>query len=195
MQAFSLCYNVLGGRAMSKEIAIFAGGCFWCMVEPFETRPGILSVTSGYTGGHVDDPTYDEVSGKYTGHTEAVEIIFENTVISYDALLEIYWSLIDPTDGEGQFYDRGNNYRPAIYVENEEQRQAAEKSKLELSESGLWDKPIIVPIENTQTFWPAEDYHQDFYKKNPKRYKQMHKAREQFLKVKRFRNKFFGKKG
>lgn len=80
---------------MSKEIAIFAGGCFWCMVEPFETRPGILSVTSGYTGGHVDDPTYDEVSGKYTGHTEAVEIIFENTVISYDALLEIYWSLID----------------------------------------------------------------------------------------------------
>lgn len=180
---------------MSKEITIFAGGCFWCMVEPFETRPGILSVTSGYTGGHVDDPTYDEVSGKYTGHTEAVEIIFENTVISYDALLEIYWSLIDPTDGEGQFYDRGNNYRPAIYVENEEQRQAAEKSKQELSESGLWDKPIIVPIENTQTFWPAEDYHQDFYKKNPKRYKQMHKAREQFLKVKRFRNKFFGKKG
>ncbi|MFK4955988.1 peptide-methionine (S)-S-oxide reductase MsrA [Lactococcus garvieae] len=180
---------------MSKEIAIFAGGCFWCMVEPFETRPGILSVTSGYTGGHVDDPTYDEVSGKYTGHTEAVEIIFENTVISYDALLEIYWSLIDPTDGEGQFYDRGNNYRPAIYVENEEQRQAAEKSKQELSESGLWDKPIIVSIENAQTFWPAEDYHQDFYKKNPKRYKQMHKAREQFLKVKRFRNKFFGKKG
>ena len=145
-------------------------------------------------GGHVDDPTYDEVSGKYTGHTEAVEIIFENTVISYETLLGIYWNLIDPTDGEGQFYDRGSNYRPVIYVENDEQRQTAEKSKQELSESGLWDKPIIVPIENAQTFWPAEDYHQDFYKKNPKRYKQMHKAREQFLKVKRFRNKFFGKK-
>ena len=153
---------------MSKEIAIFAGGCFWCMVEPFETRPGILSVTSGYTGGHVDDPTYDEVSGKYTGHTEAVEIIFENTVISYDALLEIYWSLIDPTDGEGQFYDRGNNYRPAIYVENEEQRQAAEKSKLELSESGLWDKPIIVPIENAQTFCGQLKIITKIFKKNLK---------------------------
>ncbi|WP_081164978.1 peptide-methionine (S)-S-oxide reductase MsrA [Lactococcus garvieae] len=177
---------------MSTEIAIFAGGCFWCMVEPFETRPGIISVTSGYTGGHVDDPTYDQVSGKYTGHTEAVEILFDNKVISYSELVELYWSLIDPTDEAGQFYDRGSNYRPAIYVENEAQRQVAEKSKAELAKSGIWKKPIVVPIEDAQPFWPAEDYHQQFYKKNPQRYKQMHKAREQFLKIKRLKNKFLG---
>ena len=100
---------------MSTERAIFAGGCFWCMVEPFEERPGILAVTSGYTGGHIEYPTYDQVLSKASGHTEAVEILFDNELISYDELLDIYWSLIDPTDADGQIYDRGANYRPVIF--------------------------------------------------------------------------------
>ena len=107
---------------MSTERAIFAGGCFWCMVEPFEERPGILAVTSGYTGGHIEYPTYDQVLSKASGHTEAVEILFDNELISYDELLDIYWSLIYPTDADGQIYDRGANYRPVIFVESEEQR-------------------------------------------------------------------------
>ncbi|QDK70957.1 peptide-methionine (S)-S-oxide reductase MsrA [Lactococcus protaetiae] len=175
---------------MSTERAIFTGGCFWCMVEPFEQRSGILSVTSGYTGGHVDDPTYDQVSGKYTGHTEAVEILFDNAVITYKELVELYWTLIDPTDEQGQIYDRGDNYRPVIFVENEVQREIAETSKQLLAESGIWEKPIVVPIEDAKTFWPAEDYHQQFYKKDPKRYQAMHKARERYLALKHFKGKF-----
>ncbi|MFC4653275.1 peptide-methionine (S)-S-oxide reductase MsrA [Lactococcus nasutitermitis] len=172
---------------MSKEKAIFAGGCFWCMVEPFEERPGILSITSGYTGGHVDNPTYDQVCGNYTGHVEAVEIIFDNTIISYSELLELYWSLIDPTDPNGQFLDRGDSYRPVIFVDNENQRNIAEASKEKLQSE--FNKPIIVPIEDTQTFWLAEDYHQGFYKKNPKRYKAVHKARQRFLTFQRIKRK------
>ena len=122
---------------MSTERAIFAGGCFWCMVEPFEERPGILAVTSGYTGGHIEYPTYDQVLSKASGHTEAVEILFDNELISYDELLDIYWSLIDPTDADGQIYDRGANYRPVIFVESEEQRIAAQKSKIALEKSGI----------------------------------------------------------
>ncbi|PCS01619.1 peptide-methionine (S)-S-oxide reductase MsrA [Lactococcus fujiensis] len=172
------------------EKAIFAGGCFWCMVEPFEEKEGIISVTSGYTGGHIDDPTYDQVSGKYTGHTEAVEILFDPEHISYQDLLDIYWSLIDPTDADGQIYDRGSNYRPVIFVENAEQRVIAEKSKADLEATHLWTKPIVVPIEDSQAFWPAEEYHQDFYKKNPKRAEAMHKARNRYLAMKKFKAKF-----
>ncbi|MDR0298596.1 MAG: peptide-methionine (S)-S-oxide reductase MsrA [Streptococcaceae bacterium] len=168
---------------MTIEKAIFAGGCFWCMVEPFETRSGIISVVSGFTGGHKDYPTYDEVSGHWTGHVEAVMIEFDNEVIYYADLVEIYWQLIDPTDAGGQFYDRGEAYCPVIFVQNDQQRKIAEASKVALQASGRFgEKEIIVPIEEAETFWPAEDYHQDFYKKNPSRYAAVHKVRLKFAK-------------
>lgn len=166
---------------MSQERAIFAGGCFWCMVQPFETQDGILAVTSGYTGGHVDNPTYEEVSSHTTGHTEAVEIIFDNEKISYRALVDLYWTLTDPTDAFGQFEDRGDNYRPVIYVADEAQHLAAEESKAALIESQHFDAPIVTTIEEAQPFWPAEDYHQGFYKKNPERYAMSSATRHAFL--------------
>lgn len=164
-----------------QERAIFAGGCFWCMVEPFETHPGIVSVLSGYTGGTTEHPSYDQVSRGYTGHVEAVEIIFDTRIVSYQELMELYWQIIDPTDAFGQFQDRGVQYRPIIFTLNEEQREIAEKKKLTVIESGAYKKPIIVEIEAARTFWPAENYHQEFYKKQPKRYKAIKRARQQFL--------------
>lgn len=172
------------------EKAIFAGGCFWCMVEPFEEKPGIISITSGYTGGHIDDPTYDQVTGKYSGHTEAVEILFDNTLISYEGLVELYWTLIDPNDMNGQIYDRGDNYRPTIFVDNEQQRKIAQASKEKLEASNIWNAPIVVPILDSEKFWPAEAYHQDFFKKNPKRAKSMHQARNRYLAMKKLKAKF-----
>lgn len=154
---------------MSKDTAIFAGGCFWCMVEPFDQQPGIESVISGYTGGHVANPTYEQVCSHTTGHTEAVEITFDPDIISYKDLVEIYWRQTDPTDASGQFQDRGDSYRPVIFVNSEEQRKIAEQSKKELAESGMFDEPIVTTIEDAKPFYPAEDYHQDFYKKNPLR--------------------------
>lgn len=164
-----------------QDSAVFAGGCFWCMVEPFENRNGIISVLSGYTGGHADHPTYDQVSGQYTGHVEAVEIIFDTRIIQYADLVELYWQLTDPTDASGQFQDRGNQYRPIIFVKNEQQRQIAEASKQRLADSGKYNKPIVTSIEFATVFWPAENYHQQFYKKNPKRYKRIERSRRQFL--------------
>ena len=154
---------------MSKETAIFAGGCFWCMVEPFDQQQGIESVISGYTGGHVANPTYEQVCSHTTGHTEAVEITFDPEIISYKELVEIYWRQTDPTDAAGQFQDRGDSYRPVIFVNSEEQREVAEASKKALAESGMFDDPIVTSIEDAKPFYPAEDYHQDFYKKNPLR--------------------------
>lgn len=154
---------------MSKDTAIFAGGCFWCMVEPFDQQPGIESVISGYTGGHVANPTYEQVCSHTTGHTEAVEITFDPEVISYKDLVEIYWRQTDPTDASGQFQDRGDSYRPVIFVNSEEQRKVAEESKKQLAESGMFDEPIVTSIEDAKPFYPAEDYHQDFYEKNPLR--------------------------
>lgn len=150
------------------ERAIFAGGCFWCMVQPFEELDGIESVLSGYTGGHVENPTYKEVCSKTTGHTEAVEIIFNPEKISYADLVELYWAQTDPTDAFGQFEDRGDNYRPVIFYENEEQRQIAQKSKDKLQASGRFDRPIVTSIEPADTFYPAEDYHQAFYRTDRK---------------------------
>lgn len=164
-----------------QDSAVFAGGCFWCMVEPFENRNGIISVLSGYTGGHADHPTYDQVSGQYTGHVEAVEIIFDTRIIQYADLVELYWQLTDPTDASGQFQDRGNQYRPIIFVKNKQQRQIAEASKQRLADSGKYNKPIVTSIEFATVFWPAENYHQQFYKKNPKRYKRIERSRRQFL--------------
>ena len=166
---------------MAEEKAIFAGGCFWCMVKPFDQMPGIKQVISGYTGGHVPNPTYEEVCSGTTGHTEAVEITFDPAVISYQQLVEIYWQQTDPTDAFGQFEDRGDNYRPVIFVENEEQEKIAKESKAQLQASGNFDSPIVTSIEAVQKFWPAEDYHQGFYKKNPEDYAQSSKIRHDFL--------------
>ncbi|HFH7338411.1 TPA: peptide-methionine (S)-S-oxide reductase MsrA [Streptococcus agalactiae] len=163
------------------ERAIFAGGCFWCMVQPFEELDGIESVLSGYTGGHVENPTYKEVCSKTTGHTEAVEIIFNPEKISYADLVELYWAQTDPTDAFGQFEDRGDNYRPVIFYENEEQRQIAQKSKDKLQASGRFDRPIVTSIEPADTFYPAEDYHQAFYRTNPARYALSSVRRHAFL--------------
>lgn len=153
-----------------EETAIFAGGCFWCMVEPFETQPGIINVVSGYTGGHVANPTYEQVTSHTTGHTEAVKITYDPEIISYRQLVQIYWQQTDPTDAMGQFQDRGDNYRPVIFVNSVEQREIAEKSREQLAKSEMFDDPIVTKIEDAQPFYPAEEEHQEFYKKNPLRY-------------------------
>lgn len=155
----------------NEKRAIFAGGCFWCMVQPFDTLPGIVSITSGYTGGNVETPTYRQVTSGKTGHTEAVEIIYDPENISYKELLDIYWRQTDPTDAGGQFADRGDSYRPVIFYIDEHQKQVAEESKRELQNSGKFDEAIVTQIEKAQPFYPAEDYHQDFYKKNSAHYK------------------------
>lgn len=163
------------------ETAIFAGGCFWCMVKPFEEQPGILNVVSGYTGGHVANPTYAEVKAHKTGHTEAVRITFDPTIISYADLLNIYWQQTDPTDAMGQFQDRGDNYRPVIYVANAQQRAAAEASKQALAASGRFTKPIVTTIEDAKPFYEAEPDHQQFYAHNPRRFAEEHKQRQEFI--------------
>ncbi|GFZ27060.1 peptide methionine sulfoxide reductase [Lactobacillus corticis] len=155
---------------MKKDTAIFAGGCFWCMVKPFDTLPGVEKVISGYTGGHVPNPTYEQVCSHTTGHTEAVEITFDPDQISYEDLLNYYWQVTDPTDAMGQFQDRGDSYRPVIFYNSPAQKAAAEKSKQQLAASHKFDDPIVTAIEPAKPFYPAEDYHQDFYRKNPLRY-------------------------
>jgi len=165
------------------ETATFAGGCFWCMVTPFEELPGIIRVVSGYTGGHVKNPTYEEVCSETTGHAEAVQITFDPERMPYEKLLDIYWRQIDPTDPGGQFHDRGSSYRTAIFYANDEQRRKAEQSKLELERSGRFDRPIVTEIVPLAEFYPAEDYHQDYHKKNPLRYKLYRKGsgRDDFI--------------
>jgi peptide-methionine (S)-S-oxide reductase len=152
-------------------VAIFAGGCFWCMEPPFDALDGVLSTTSGYIGGNVDDPTYKEVSAGGTGHAEAVRIEFDPSKVRYAELLQVFWHNVDPTDAGGQFCDRGDPYRTTIFVVDEEQRAAAEASKRELQATKPFDAPIVTPIVDAGTFWPAEAYHQDYYEKNPLRYK------------------------
>ncbi|MBD5430269.1 peptide-methionine (S)-S-oxide reductase MsrA [Lactobacillus sp.] len=152
------------------DTAIFAGGCFWCMVEPFDTLKGVEKVVSGYTGGHLVNPTYQDVCTGTTGHTEAVEITYDPEQMPYKKLLQYYWQVTDPTDAMGQFQDRGDQYRPIIYYNSPEQKILAEKSKQELEASGRFDKPIVTKIEPAQPFYPAEEYHQHFYKKDPFRY-------------------------
>ncbi|GEK90109.1 peptide-methionine (S)-S-oxide reductase [Alkalibacterium putridalgicola] len=156
---------------VNEQRAIFAGGCFWCMVQPFDSLPGILSITSGYTGGHVENPTYRQVTSGRTGHTEAVEIVYDPDKISYRELVEIYWRQTDPTDAGGQFADRGDSYRPVIFYLNTHQKEVAEESKRELEQSGKFDDPILTQIEEAEPFYPAEDYHQDYYKKESAHYK------------------------
>ncbi|WP_124975858.1 peptide-methionine (S)-S-oxide reductase MsrA [Ligilactobacillus salitolerans] len=168
-----------------EKTAIFAGGCFWCMVKPFDEQPGINSVISGYTGGHVPNPTYEQVCSHTTGHTEAVEIHYDPEIVSYKDLVEVYWRQTDPTDAMGQFQDRGDNYRPVIFVQNEEERAIAEQSKKDLEESGRFDEPIVTQIEDAQPFYPAEEYHQEFYKKDPLRFQMEEQGgREKFTQEK-----------
>ncbi|MBZ1515621.1 peptide-methionine (S)-S-oxide reductase MsrA [Leuconostoc mesenteroides] len=154
---------------MAIETAIFAGGCFWCMVQPFDSLDGIEKVRSGYTGGHVENPTYEQVLTHTTGHTEAIKIWFDSEKISYRELVEIYWEQTDPTDAMGQFQDRGDNYRPVIFVNSPEQREIAEESRAALAASNRFDEPIVTKIEDAKPFYEAEEYHQDFYKKAPER--------------------------
>ncbi|WP_088006290.1 peptide-methionine (S)-S-oxide reductase MsrA [Indiicoccus explosivorum] len=155
---------------MNTEKATFAGGCFWCMVKPFDSLPGIESVVSGYTGGDMPNPTYEQVCSNRTGHVEAVQITYQPDLFPYEKLLDVFWTQIDPTDAGGQFFDRGSSYQPVIFVHDEKQREAAEKSKRELDASGRFSKPIAVEIRDAKPFYPAEDYHQDYYKKNPAHY-------------------------
>lgn len=164
-----------------KEVAIFAGGCFWCMVEPFDSIPGIVSIESGYTGGHTISPTYEEVCAGNTGHTEAVKIEFDPSIISYSTLLTIYWQQTDPTDAFGQFQDRGDSYRPVIFYQTLEQKNLAETSKIKLESSGRYSDSVVTQIEPAQPFYPAETYHQYFYKKDPTRYALSHKIRADYL--------------
>lgn len=167
------------------ETAIFAGGCFWCMVEPFENHPGIISVLSGYTGGHIARPTYDQVLTGSTGHVEAVEIIFDPAIITYKELLAIYWRVTDPTDAFGQFQDRGVYYRPIIFTSTKEQYQEALASKNHLQKTIKDPQPIVTKIIPATRFWPAENLHQQFYLKQPKRYRQIKRTRKQLQRFKR----------
>ena len=165
------------------SIATFAGGCFWCMEPPFEIVDGVKAVYSGYTGGPEVDPTYKEVAYGRTGHTEAVRVFYDPETVSYDELLDVYWRQIDPTDAGGQFADRGSQYRPEIFVHSPEQRLAAERSKKALAKSGRFGDPIVVPINEAGPFYPAEEYHQDYYRKNPAHYNRYKRGsgRESFL--------------
>jgi len=153
-----------------RESAIFAGGCFWCEETAFEGLPGVVSVTSGYIGGHKKNPTYDEVSAGGTGHAEAVEVIYDPKVITYGKLLDVFWRNVDPFQANGQFCDHGTQYRSAIFYRGDSQRQAAEESKRKLEEEPRFRGKIVTQIVPATTFYPAEDYHQDFYKKSPIRY-------------------------
>lgn len=151
--------------------AVFAGGCFWCMEHPYDELDGVISTTSGYIGGHKANPTYREVSSGTTGHTEAVQVVYDPAKVSYEKLLEVFWVNIDPTDAGGQFCDRGSQYRTGIFYETEQQRQLAEASKAALAKSKPFKEPLVTEITKAGTFYPAEDYHQDYYMKNPVRYK------------------------
>ncbi|HEY8021403.1 MAG TPA: peptide-methionine (S)-S-oxide reductase MsrA [Thermoanaerobaculia bacterium] len=155
------------GQPLAK--AAFAGGCFWCMVHPFDQIPGVVKVTSGYAGGRTKHPTYEEVSSGETGHAESVEVVYDPAKVTYQKLLDTYWHNVDPFTANAQFCDHGEQYRTAIFYATPEQKKLAEQSKAELQHR--FKDPIVTQIVPLTEFWPAEDYHQDYYKKNPVRYK------------------------
>lgn len=175
----SMADSVVAG----EQKATFAGGCFWCVEHPYDHHNGVLSAVSGYTGGLQPNPTYEQVSAGGTGHVEAVEITFDSQKTSYSELLDTFWRQIDPTDAGGQFADRGSQYRPVIFYHNEEQKRLAEASRDTLAASGHFDKSIVVDIVPASTFYPAEDYHQDYADKNPLRYRyyRYNSGRDRFL--------------
>ena len=153
-----------------REKATFAGGCFWCVEHPFEELDGVYEVISGYTGGHLKNPSYGDVTSGTTGHLEAVQISFDPDRIAYSDLLDVFWRQIDPTDTGGQFADRGTQYTTAVFYHNDDQKREAERSKEQLGKSGTFNRPIVTAVRKASTFYPAEDYHQDYYKKCPARY-------------------------
>jgi peptide-methionine (S)-S-oxide reductase len=153
-----------------QSVAYFAGGCFWCMEPPYDNLPGVTATISGYTGGTVANPSYQQVSSGTTGHAESVAVVYDPKKVTYEKLLDVFWRNIDPTVKDQQFCDHGNQYRTAIFYANEEQRKAAEASKAALDKSKPFKEPIVTQIVMAGQFWPAEDYHQDFYMKNPVRY-------------------------
>lgn len=149
--------------------AVFAGGCFWCMEPPYDKLPGVVATTSGYSGGQKENPTYEQVSAGDTGHIEVIQVTYDPKQVSYEKLLEVFWHNVDPLDQGGQFCDRGNTYTTAIFYQNEEQKKNAEQSKAEIERK--LGKTVVTPIRPAATFYAAEDYHQDYYQKNPLRYK------------------------
>ncbi|MCL7747411.1 peptide-methionine (S)-S-oxide reductase MsrA [Halalkalibacter alkaliphilus] len=169
---------------LTYEKATFAGGCFWCMVQPFDELPGIIKVESGFMGGHVDQPTYEQVKSGKSGHYEVVQITYDPKRFSYEKLLSLYWPQIDPTDPEGQFHDRGPQYRTAIFYHNQSQKEKAINSKVELKNSKRFAKPIVTEILEASTFYAAEEKHQHFYKKSSSEYKEDRRksGRNEFIK-------------
>lgn len=157
--------------SVKYEIATLAGGCFWCLESDLEKIPGVLKVISGYSGGNVEDPSYDEVSKGETGHREVVQVYFDPDKISYREILEYYWKIFNPTDAGGSFNDRGEQYTSAIFYHDDSQKQIAEETRSELEQSGKFDRPVVTPIIKFEKFWTAEEYHQDYYLKHPTRYK------------------------
>ncbi|MEQ7051511.1 peptide-methionine (S)-S-oxide reductase MsrA [Paenibacillaceae sp. P-4] len=170
-QPTTLKVNGRNEQSNRIETATFAGGCFWCMVKPFDQWEGVHRIVSGYTGGHISNPSYEQVKSQTSGHLEAVQITYDPDIISYETILDLYWMQIDPTDDGGQFHDRGESYTTAIFTHTDEQRRLAEASKAALDTSGRFDKSIITSIRNATPFYPAEDYHQDYYRKEPEHYK------------------------
>jgi peptide-methionine (S)-S-oxide reductase len=156
-------------RGLAK--ATFAGGCFWCMQPAFDKVKGVVSTTAGYTGGHTPQPTYEQVSAGGTGHVEAVQVVYDPALVSYANLLEVFWHNVDPIDAAGQFCDKGSQYRSIIFYYNDEQKRLAEASKAALERSSRFSQPVVTEIRAAAEFYPAEDYHQDYYRKNPLRYK------------------------
>jgi peptide-methionine (S)-S-oxide reductase len=157
--------------AKRLSTAVFAGGCFWCVESDFDKLDGVVSTISGYTGGTVDNPTYKQVSHENTGHYESVKVTYDPDKVSYADLVDYYFHHIDPTDAAGQFCDKGESYRSAIFVANDAERETAEAEVESIEKSGVLDAPVVTKIVDASTFWPAEDYHQDYYKKNPLKYR------------------------
>jgi len=166
-----LLYSIQLSSFAANDVAIFAGGCFWCMEGPFDKLDGVISTTSGYTGGHTENPNYKATSSGSTGHYEAVQIEYDSDKVSYQKLLDVYWMNVDPFDARGQFCDKGPQYRAAIFTMNEKEKELATKSKEALQEKLNGKATIVTVILPAKKFYPAEDYHQDYYLKNPLRYK------------------------
>jgi len=168
--ALLLAAGAASAQAPKTAKAVFAGGCFWCVESDFDKVPGVLATTSGYTGGKLANPTYEQVSSKGTGHYEAVEIVYDPARVSYEQLVEHFWRTIDPTDASGQFCDKGPPYRTAIFALDAAQLAAAQASKAALEKNKPFAEPVVTPVLMAAPFYPAEAYHQDYYKKNPVRY-------------------------
>jgi peptide methionine sulfoxide reductase msrA/msrB len=176
--------TTMNAEDKTVQRATFAGGCFWCVESDFAKVNGVVDVTSGYSGGHKENPTYEEVSSGGTGHVEAIQVLYDPAKVTYEQLLDVFWRHVNPTDPGGQFSDRGPQYRTVIFYHNDEQKVLAERSKEELDQSGRFDKPLATEIVKFSEFYKAEDYHQDYYKKNPIRYNyyRFRSGRDQFLK-------------